>query len=88
MAQPNQKGPVTPIKATRGPTWSKVSELQRAIQDAYEQLLADGDAELARAKFSGLKTLSKLIDARLEHARMTNRLKSGSDALPDFKLEE
>jgi hypothetical protein len=69
--------------------WNGSRDLLNEIQDAYERLrTGDTDVEAARCEASFLKAAAKVFDIKLAHARVTNRLASGSDVLPGFTLSD
>ena len=68
-------------------SWKSTKELLETIHDATKRL-KDGETPVdeAHAEARLLGVAAKMIGIRLDHARMTGRLKQGSRKLPDMDL--
>lgn len=67
--------------------WRNTDDLLGEIQTVYEDLKAgEIDAMEARAHAALFKQATKLIELRLQHARITGRLGRMARTLPDFSL--
>jgi hypothetical protein len=69
--------------------WKSTNDLLESIHLATERLQKDEiSPEKAQAEARLLGVATRLISVQLKHARVTGRLKSGSDRLPNVKLAE
>lgn len=68
-------------------SWKSTRELMAEIRDAHRRL-RNGEATVmqAHAEARMFGAAARLLDVQLEHARLTGRLETGSDVLPDVKL--
>lgn len=82
-----RKAGTAPVAARKLP-WKNTNELLADIHAVHKDLqdgkITSGDAH-AHARL--LRTATEVIGVRLEHAKLTDRLKDGSSALPEMKFE-
>jgi hypothetical protein len=69
--------------------WKSTNDLLKSIHSATERLKKDEiSSEKAQAEARLLSVATQLIGVQLKHARATGRLRSGSNKLPNVRLEE
>jgi hypothetical protein len=69
--------------------WKNSTDLLSAIHEAHERLRnGETDATTANAEARLLGAATKTLGTMLEHARLTLRLQSASDLLPEFTFKE
>lgn len=68
--------------------WKNSTDLLKSIEQAHSRL---NDEEItvdhANAEARLLGTAVRLMGVKMDHAKNTNRLTEGSDALPAFKVK-
>lgn len=69
-------------------SWNTSTDLLTEIQEAHRRLVAgESDADRAHAEARLLSAGVKMLGVQLEHAKITERLKQGSNLLPAFVIE-
>ena len=67
--------------------WKNTDELLESIQQSTKRLVGgETPVDEAHAEARLLGVAAKIMALRLDHARMTGRLKQGSSLLPDMDL--
>jgi len=68
-------------------SWKTASDLMDAVHESHKRLIeGKTDVSQAHAEARQLSVAAKIIDIQITHARLTNRLETGSSSLPPLKI--